>query len=137
MFRVGPEYDKYWRKLNDCNEALLFALVLDPRYKLYSYEVRMQRDGERGGTNDSQNHQVLIPQSLNHKLNLSMTWFFLIHLSSRPKGKKSRNVHDEFVARRMEKNSSKMKNELDKYIEEEAKQPTQRFDILGWWASSG
>ncbi|XP_060959360.1 uncharacterized protein LOC133030585 [Cannabis sativa] len=32
--RVGPEYDKYWRKLNDCNEALLFALVLDPRYKV-------------------------------------------------------------------------------------------------------
>ncbi|KAF4385241.1 hypothetical protein G4B88_026524 [Cannabis sativa] len=28
------KYDKYWRSIDKCNEALLIALVLDPRYKL-------------------------------------------------------------------------------------------------------
>ncbi|XP_062114041.1 zinc finger BED domain-containing protein RICESLEEPER 2-like [Humulus lupulus] len=28
------KYDKYWGKLDNCNEALLIAFVLDPRYKL-------------------------------------------------------------------------------------------------------
>ncbi|KAF4373604.1 hypothetical protein F8388_025298 [Cannabis sativa] len=28
------KYDKYWGSIDECNEALLIALVLDPRYKL-------------------------------------------------------------------------------------------------------
>ena len=31
---MKQNYDKYWGKINECNEALLIALVLDPRYEL-------------------------------------------------------------------------------------------------------
>ena len=58
-------------------------------------------------------------------------------VSGRPSAnKKSRNLYDEFVARRLEKDDGVTKNEVDKYLEEEPEQPTENFDVLGWWASS-
>ncbi|XP_062100343.1 zinc finger BED domain-containing protein RICESLEEPER 2-like [Humulus lupulus] len=54
--------------------------------------------------------------------------------STSGKSKRSRNLHDEYVVRKMEE-GGKTKNEVDKYLEEAIEVPSQNFDVLGWLAS--
>ncbi|XP_062104717.1 uncharacterized protein LOC133815990 [Humulus lupulus] len=57
---------------------------------------------------------------------------FGMPVSGRPSAnKKSRNLHDEFVARRLEKDNGMTKNEFNKYLEEEPERPSDNFNVLG------
>ena len=154
------KYDKYWGKLDQCNEALLIALVLDPRYKLeylnccfsdiydvvtcstmikgVEQTVRAMFD-EYQESVDTDNAPT-VTQSHARDVSCSPS---LSSMSTRSttttttKNKKSRNSHEKFVARKMENEGGKTKNEVDKYLEESVELPSENFDILGWWASSG
>ncbi|XP_062073094.1 zinc finger BED domain-containing protein RICESLEEPER 2-like [Humulus lupulus] len=124
------KYDKYWGKLDECNEALLIALVLDPRYKLdYLHHCFGDIHDDVTCTMMSQS---IVSGSSSYVMSAQPTTS-----STSNKSKRSHNLHDEYVARKMEKEGGKTKNKVDKYLEEAVELPSQNFDVLGWWASSG
>ncbi|XP_062112881.1 zinc finger BED domain-containing protein RICESLEEPER 1-like [Humulus lupulus] len=117
------KYDKYWGKIEECNEALIIALVLDPRYKLkylthcfkafYGPLTCAQMVNEPSGSSSS---SFTTTSSLN----------------------KYASLHDEFVQQRKEEDGGKTKNEVDRYLTEDAEPMIEgvNFDILKWWAKN-
>ncbi|XP_062105539.1 zinc finger BED domain-containing protein RICESLEEPER 2-like [Humulus lupulus] len=132
------KYDKYWGKLDNC-EALLIALVLDPRYKLEylshcfsaTYDemackemVKMVEKTiwsifDQYNETTSSLHPSASMTQLKSQSIASASSTFIMPVSGQPTTKKSRNLHDQFVAQRLEKDDGMTKNEVDKYLEEE------------------
>ncbi|XP_062114457.1 zinc finger BED domain-containing protein RICESLEEPER 3-like [Humulus lupulus] len=117
------KYEKYWGKLDNCNEALLITLVLDPRYKLdylshcfsatydemtckemvKRVEKTIHAMFDQYNETTSGLHPSASMTQLHSTSIVSASSTFVMLVSGRPSAnKKSRNLHDEFVAWRLE-----------------------------------
>ncbi|XP_062113299.1 uncharacterized protein LOC133824435 [Humulus lupulus] len=99
------KYDKYWGKIDECNETLIISLVLDPRYKLkYLNHCFKAFYGP-----------LTCAQMVNEPSGSSSSSF-----TTTSSLKKYASLHDEFVQQRKEEDGGKRKNEVDRYLTEDA-----------------
>ncbi|XP_040369412.1 uncharacterized protein LOC112187027 [Rosa chinensis] len=144
---MKKKFDKYWLQLQDLNQILLIAVILDPRYKLLYLEFffpKLQANlGEEGV-------QVMIDEV---KKTLSSLFDFYADkdpaaaAASRSvtmpridckeelseEDSHAANLH-QFKLLRQEKDVVVIKNELDKYLMEASEEPSNpKFEILAWW----
>ncbi|XP_062099854.1 zinc finger BED domain-containing protein RICESLEEPER 2-like [Humulus lupulus] len=131
---IRVKYDKYRGNIEECNEALIIVLVLDPRYKLkylnycfkafYGPLTCAQMVNEPSMT---QSHYKAQPSGFSSS-SFTSTSSFKMYAS----------LHDEFLQQRKEEDGGKTKNEVDRYLTEDVEPMIkgENFDILKWLAKN-
>ena len=143
---MQKKYDKYWGSIEGTKAQLIIATVLDPRYKLeyvrHSFEMF---------------HDVTESAKLVKKVESTFRKIFDHYNEHFFGGKRATNsevasepndgdssaaslssqpgkVMSKFLSKRRNKDGGRLKNEVDKYLEEPCEEfYGARFDILEWW----
>ncbi|GKB73573.1 zinc finger BED domain-containing protein RICESLEEPER 2-like protein [Tanacetum coccineum] len=135
------KFDKYYGSLEKCNMATVVAFVLDPRNKIEYVEVLL---GDVYGKINGKAMYAMIKASLVelyedyvriHASPETHTMFESGDASS------STNKHSatatlvrmEMKRRKSESGLQDTKSELDRYLNEDVEDESEKFDILNWW----
>lgn len=143
---MKKKFDKYWGKMNNVNQLLLFATILDPRYKLDYVEYYLNDlyiDGE-----------VVSNMMKSLKANLIDIYdWYVCHESvegsnkvSTEESKSSTNTSkrcfsstrdarlSRFMEKQAQKDSVEIKNDVERYLLD-ARESIEKndFDVVDWW----
>ncbi|GJV42630.1 zinc finger BED domain-containing protein RICESLEEPER 2-like protein [Tanacetum coccineum] len=146
------KFDKYYASLEKCNMATVVASVLDPRNKFEYVEVLL---GDVYGKIKGKAMCAMIKVSLVelykdyvkiHASPETHTMFESVDPSSsvnkrsaiatlviEPSAILKQKVLLEIKRRKSESRSHDSKSELDRYLNEDVKDESDKFDILNWW----
>ncbi|XP_062114484.1 zinc finger BED domain-containing protein RICESLEEPER 1-like [Humulus lupulus] len=156
--RMTVKYEKYWGKIEECNEALIIVLVHDLRYKLkylnhcfkafygpltcaqmvneVEQKLRSLFDLYGGGGSTLLQSSMTQSQSLSHyQPRPQPSGSSSSSFTTTSRLKKYALLHDEFVQQRKEEDGDKTKNEVDRYLTEDVEPMIKgvNFDILKGW----
>lgn len=147
---MKKKYDKYWGRMENVNQLLLFATILDPRYKMDYVEYCLNdlyMDGE-----------VVCNMMKSLKANLMeiYEWYVGhegIHVSSQVSIEESASsvntskgcsssLSDTRLSRFMEKHAMKdsveIKNDVERYLLDARESIENKdFEVLNWWKLNG
>ncbi|GKE05188.1 zinc finger BED domain-containing protein RICESLEEPER 2-like protein [Tanacetum coccineum] len=116
------KFDKYYGSLEKCNMATVVASVLDPRNKIEYVEVLL---GD-------------VYRKIEGKAMCAMIKASLVSLRSatpviEPSVILKQKVRMEMKRRKSESGMHDCKSELDRYLNEDVEDESDKFDILNWW----
>ncbi|KAI5313590.1 hypothetical protein L3X38_042766 [Prunus dulcis] len=148
------KYDKYWRSLDNLNQFLLVAVVLDPRYKLdnlsmHIAELYVEDDGyvvTKTATvkallfklyglyeacfvsNPTQSgSSCSTPSMVSNQTQSSSSQSAIFG------GDKKKTMKEKWKKRQEDKEAVVLSHEIDRYLSDVAEQDVEEFDILNWW----
>ncbi|CAM8886096.1 unnamed protein product [Rhodiola kirilowii] len=153
---MKKKYEKYFATLDDCNQLLLIALVLNPRYKLRNFEstckkwLKMEIDDIRTKSAELKDLLIKLCDDYNSKIvDVSSN---LTKSQSGDKGikfsSKKRTIEPTGIMKDMEEdwereledsNEGFVGHEVDRYLLDpivKAANPLD-YDILEWWNQNG
>ncbi|CAL8998134.1 unnamed protein product, partial [Prunus brigantina] len=145
------KYDKYWGSLDNVNQFLLVAVVLDPRYKLdnlsmHIAELYVEDDGyvvtktasvkallfKLYGlyeacfvSNPTQSGSSCTSSMVSNQTQSSSSANF--------GGDKKKAMKEKWKKRQEDKEVVVLSHEIDRYLSDAAEQDVEEFDILNWW----
>ncbi|GKB14705.1 zinc finger BED domain-containing protein RICESLEEPER 2-like protein [Tanacetum coccineum] len=140
------KFDKYYGSLEKCNMATVVASVLDPRNKIEYVEVLL---GDVYGKIEGKAMCAMIKASLVelyedyvriHASPETHTMFESGDASSSTNKRSATatpviepSVRMEMKRRKSESGLQDSKSELDRYLNEDVEDESEKFDILNWW----
>ncbi|KAI8542728.1 hypothetical protein RHMOL_Rhmol08G0161800 [Rhododendron molle] len=139
------KYDKYWGKFDKINSLLLYANVLDPRYKFVYVRWSLNKHYEQSVV---ENKVIEIQEgmlklfnwyekkSVEHGKTQNVGEFFRSEKNSKEYMNFCEEMDDEFERHMEEENNMVSKSELERYwleSNEDSKVHGDKFDVLAWW----
>ncbi|KAK9905203.1 hypothetical protein M0R45_000399 [Rubus argutus] len=138
---MKKKIDKYWLNLKDMNKILLFAVVLDPRYKLLYLDFffpKLQKDKELLARMVKEVNKIFL--KLYHEYNEVDPLATQPSIDvTRPKVDNLVEIDEEvsqaanmkqFMMLRKEKDVFEIRDEVDKYLLEASEDPTNpKFNV--------
>ncbi|KAK2663505.1 hypothetical protein Ddye_002079 [Dipteronia dyeriana] len=150
---MKQKFDKYWKGLEQTNNLLILAVVLDPRYKLGYVKFRFD---SIYGVEESQSMIFKLKGVLLDLYDSYNRFYgilgggvketddvFSLGVGSGPSDDiefgrlKATDKEDSLWGmKQQEEDVNKGKNEVDLYLLERPEKLNERFDVLAWWKNS-
>jgi hypothetical protein len=142
--RMKVKYDKYWGDFVEINRLLFVAVILDPRYKMATFEFWCRKNLL---TEMAEQLLALLKDDIDRLFdqyarassgfgrNSTMSGVDEVQ-SRRSHGSTSVEVEDEdplISEFRESQNLLECKNEMERYFQEGVESSRPNFDILNWW----
>ena len=147
---MQEKYDKYWGSLEDMNQYLFIALVLDPRHKLEKvvdyFEIQFGEDEEKVESATNGVKDLLIDlYKIHENMSLSTQQSISGGGSSQTTSGDSSSSMTEIERKLKEKSEMRkakrarvVHNDVDKYLSDPNEgEEEENFDVLNWWRVNG